>query len=111
MKWFGAKHDAPAWDYAEPVATPVGEKCKWCGEPILEGEAGVCFPQVYIVVGGIELREWLAYHLECHLRQVLGSYGHLTKQCSCHGGSLEDPPELSRRQAALLAYLTFMEQS
>jgi hypothetical protein len=45
----------------------------------------------------------VAYHRECHLRQVTGSVGHQLRQCSCYGGDREDPPELSVRDAARAA--------
>lgn len=46
-------------------------------------------------------------HYECGLRAVLGSLGHQRKRCSCYGGNEEDPPGLTRRQAAMAATLYF----
>jgi hypothetical protein len=42
-------------------------------------------------------------HVECALRSVVGSLGHLQKKCSCYGGTEEDPPEMTRREAAKAA--------
>jgi hypothetical protein len=61
--------------------------CAWCDEPILPGE--------HTSMGGV--------HYECGLRSVIGSVGHQKGLCSCYGGSEEDPPGLTRRQAAIAA--------
>ena len=42
-------------------------------------------------------------HRECLIRMVAGSAAHQLHECSCYGGDREDPPGLSRRQAARLA--------
>jgi hypothetical protein len=39
-------------------------------------------------------------HLECMMRQVVGSVGHQNGTCSCFGGSDEDPPGMTKREAA-----------
>jgi hypothetical protein len=46
-------------------------------------------------------------HYECGLRAALGSLGHQRRRCSCYGGEEEDPPGLTRRQAAMAATLYF----
>ncbi len=42
-------------------------------------------------------------HANCLLRQVIGSVGHQLGTCSCFGGTEEDPPGLTKRQAAKAA--------
>lgn len=64
--------------------------CLWCAEPVSPEETDpVC----------------LFYHRECQLRSTLGSVGHQLRRCPCYGGDLEDPPELSKRDAARAAVL------
>jgi hypothetical protein len=46
-------------------------------------------------------------HYECGLRAALGSVGHQRKLCSCYGGTEEDPPGMTRRQAAVAAAMHF----
>lgn len=38
------------------------------------------------------------------MREVMGSIGHLTKTCSCYGGTSNDPPGMTRRQSALAVW-------
>jgi hypothetical protein len=42
-------------------------------------------------------------HLECGMRMVVGSAAHQLRECTCFGGTREDPPGLSLREAARLA--------
>lgn len=68
--------------------------CLRCEEPILPGErADVSEPM----------------HRECAIRSVVGSVGHQIGECSCYGGSREDPPGLSKREAAQAASALFSE--
>jgi len=55
--------------------------------------------------------EKVVIHLECRLRTIVGSASHLLKKCSCYGGQWEDPPELSKREAARLAAEIWHEQN
>lgn len=66
------------------------EICAWCGERITNSD---------------ELIRPSPGHLECSLRAILGSVGHLRKKCSCYGGTEEDPPLTSNRDAARLAVI------
>lgn len=85
MKFFGERWDAPAFDDAEEVPTPVGSSCLTCGEPILMGESGITMPAY--LNGGVSIEPM---HIECHLRQMLGCVAHLEERCSCHGGDEHD---------------------
>jgi hypothetical protein len=46
-------------------------------------------------------------HTECMLRMVAGSAAHQLGECTCFGGTREDPPEMSTREAAKLALETY----
>ena len=65
--------------------------CEYCGEEIRDGEESV--------------QE--NFHRECLVRAVFGSAAHQLGECSCFGGDREDPPGVSVREAAKLAYDTF----
>lgn len=103
-RWFGepwpsADRRAPICDDdAERIAVPVGEPCLWCTEAIAATDRGVTMP--YLSETGAVV---VYIHIECHVRSVVGSIGHLRGECSCYGGTAEDPPGVSRRQAALEA--------
>ena len=58
-----------------------------------------------MLVGQGGARE-IFYHRECILRLVFGSVGHALGMCSCPGakGVMDDPPWLSKRDAARAAY-------
>lgn len=62
--------------------------CGWCDEELTEAEMCSHVP---------------GCHHECAVRMVIGSAGHQLGMCACVGGSREDPPEMTRRQAAKLA--------
>ena len=62
--------------------------CPRCGEPVLLGETD---PRMV---------HMQAFHLECAAAGALGSVGHVLGQCSCYGGDWEDPPLMTRREAA-----------
>jgi hypothetical protein len=71
--------------------------CTWCGEPITAVERLSAFANS---IGQVT-------HYECSLRSVIGSVGHQQKLCSCYGGDQEDPPGMTRREAAKAAALYF----
>lgn len=109
MNYFGEPWNSQIETYTQ-MPTPVGHFCMWCEEEFVEGDKGFLIGQGQVLVDNNndqvfeELAPvFLAVHLECFLRQTLGSVGHQTKQCSCFGGILEDPPELTKRQAARAA--------
>jgi hypothetical protein len=99
-RWFGTSWGAPVCRDEPQVATPVGQPCVHCGEPIRDGDQGVVMPC------GEADGSWRVapLHVECHLRMILGGANHLRGNCTCCGGTLpSDPPGLTRREAALLA--------
>jgi len=104
MTWFGEPWDAPLNEECERQATPVGELCLRCEEPIESWASGVTM--VCIDAAGATRRP---QHLECFIRSSVGSMGHLLGRCSCHGGHEEDPPDLSVRDAARAAVLVLLE--
>ena len=46
-------------------------------------------------------------HLECIVRQVVGSVAHQEGRCSCHGGDGTDDPRLTQRESARRAFEMF----
>jgi hypothetical protein len=92
MKWFGENWHGAICDQCPQVRVPIGEICDWCEEPITARDRGVIYSN------------GPAAHLNCFLRQINGSVAHVLKTCSCYvpGASEDDPPELTRREAANL---------
>ena len=80
------------------VPTPVGALCGWCGEAIALGDDGEIIPHQ----DGQTARD-IAHHRECRVRAIVGSVGHQLGKCSCFGGTEEDPPGMTRREAARAA--------
>lgn len=79
--YFGEWWDAPAFDDAVERDRPVGEICGLCRESIEEADSGTW--QTFI-----ESETDFSVkpvHIECWLRQGLGSPAHLRGQCSCAG--------------------------
>lgn len=70
--------------------------CVYCEEPILPEDHK-------------PLEAWIQrnVHNECLVREIAGSAAHQLGECTCFGGTREDPPGMTKRQAALLAYETF----
>lgn len=95
MKVFGKPW---AHEDLEQIPTPVGQLCLYCVEPIVEGDLGVEMP--YLDLKG---ETTVVQHRECFLRGIFGSVGHQKQQCSCYGGTEEDPPGLTLREAAKAA--------
>jgi len=73
-------------------------ECAWCGEPV--GECAV--KSNLIATDGVKR---IAFHTECHLRQIFGSVGHQRGLCSCNGGpgTMDDPPGMTKHEAAWAA--------
>ncbi|WP_028058301.1 hypothetical protein [Candidatus Solirubrobacter pratensis] len=90
---------------------PEGTVCIHCEEDFSAG--GTDFP-VYADsrfgdgAPGVYYGNGAPAHLECFLRAGIGGLNHLKGTCSCCGGDdPPDPPDLSRREAALQAVLYF----
>jgi hypothetical protein len=79
--YFGDRWDAPAFDDAIHEATPVDGECGLCGEIIERDDSGTW--QVFVLTE--KQAERLPVHIECWLRQGLGSPAHLRGECSCSG--------------------------
>jgi hypothetical protein len=112
MAWFGESWGAPICEETSHEPTPVGVLCMNCEERIEADDRGVITPQLGLDETAVRLdpaallfdgQPRVAQHLECHLRGVFGSVGHIEGRCSCAGGNEEDPPGLSRREAAVAA--------
>jgi hypothetical protein len=101
MLIFGPERWAPA-EY-KLVETPVGQACLSCGELIAEGDSGT----ITAVVREKGKATTSPQHRECFLRRIVGSVGHQQGTCSCYGGQLEDPPEMTKREAAIAAVKLF----
>lgn len=76
------------------------ETCLHCAEPVLPTDRHELSVTLDPKGGLIEERK---VHWECAARAVLGSVGHQKGECSCHGGTAEDPPGMTRREAAQAA--------
>jgi hypothetical protein len=91
----------------EEAPVPAGERCHRCDEVIVAGDDGIITPFLAdlrgttLDVGGPS--GIAAFHRSCFMRGLVGSVGHQMDLCSCRGGTMEDPPGFTRRQAALLA--------
>lgn len=84
MQFFGEPWDMPALDDAEQVPTPVGQACvSPCGELIAEGEQGILIPGIVEGPMGAPIPKMVAFHRECWIRNVIGSFDHLEGRCSC----------------------------
>lgn len=71
------------------------KSCPYCEETI--GPFDLT-DQIHML--GLGPREW---HWECAARSVIGSVGHQKRECPCYGGTNEDPPGVTRREAAVAA--------
>lgn len=89
IKYFGPAKFRKEWEVQ--TATPVGQMCVLCREPVADGDIGT--------INGVDQ----VAHYECSMRSVIGSVGHQMGRCSCFGGTEEDPEGLTRRQAAIAA--------
>lgn len=89
MNYFGPEKSRKAWQ--TQIATPVGAICELCHEAVKEGDIGHSSKH-----GGVT-------HYECLIRSAVGSVGHQKRLCSCYGGTEDDPPGMTPRQAAIAA--------
>lgn len=88
-RYFGPEDRRKEWERRIP--TPVGETCLLCAEPIAEGDCGT-----------INFVDQVT-HYECEMRLAVGSVGHLMGRCYCKGGTEEDPPGMTIREASIAA--------
>ena len=92
--WFGTDWGAPICHVTPQVDVPIGLPCLWCEELVAPNDSGW---------GQGPDGPWM--HVECFIRQALGSVGHQLKLCPCFGGTYEGEPEgMSTRDAARAAF-------
>jgi hypothetical protein len=72
--------------------------CLYCGEPVLSSDRSETVYALEDARPTLRMR-----HFECAARAIIGSVGHLQEKCSCYGGTEEDPPGMTPRQAAKAA--------
>jgi hypothetical protein len=96
------RYFGPAWARKPgevQIPVPVGRICIPCEEPIGPDDMGT-----------INFADQVNHH-ECLMRSVIGSVGHLRGICSCYGGTEEDPPGMTRREAAKAALALYNSPS
>jgi hypothetical protein len=73
------------------------DNCTYCEEWVLAGEQHQNYSE--------------PMHIECGFRVAGGSVAHILRRCSCYkmGAKLEDPPALTKRQAARAALDLFRQ--
>jgi hypothetical protein len=97
--WFGYKAWSSTCKPENHAATPIGKACAWCADPIMPDDNGVLIQMACLCGDGGGISH--PWHLNCHLRSILGGINHQKRLCGCFGGDLaSDPPELSAREAA-----------
>lgn len=87
------------------VSMPQDASCVWCDEAITSGDTGFVLDHYRD-----DKIEDAVYHRDCLLRTIFGSVGHIEGQCSCHGGNMEDPPTMTKREAASAAVEAFQRK-
>ncbi len=88
LQWFGPNWGAQVNTDCPECPVPLGEKCIYCEEGFEATDPGV------------RTCDGSPFHRDCFTRTIVGSLGHLQGTCSCYGGNTEDPPGVSRREAA-----------
>jgi hypothetical protein len=104
MRWFGPPWESPINEDCPRCKTPEGQTCIHCDEgfSVEKEDRGI------ITCNDVPM------HIECFIRTLVGSASHQLRMCSCFpGGSLEwhDPPELTKREAARLAWELFTKKT
>lgn len=96
MGWFGmGSWGAPICVPEDRIPVPIGHPCAWCEELIEEIDEGVTIRHLSAQP------EHRPYHLDCHLRMIVGGANHQVGVCHCCGGTEPpDPPDLTKRQSA-----------
>ncbi len=108
MMYFGESWGATICNSIDQTPTPVGAKCGWCKEVIVEGDQGFLIPGIEGEFVASESKHQYkavvtAFHRECNLRQIIGSLAHQQGRCSCFGGVGEDEPGMTLRESAKAA--------
>ena len=80
--------------------------CRHCNEEVEDLNRSKTIPHF-----GEKGHEDRVYHVECVVRMIIGSVGHQNQRCSCYGGTEEDPPGISTREAAIASYKLFHKQT
>lgn len=89
------------WDWDMQREFPTGKFCFWCHEHFQEGDSGSSMPSM-AADGSTEI---IFQHKECSLRQVLGSYKHLTGNCPGDGSCHSEPDDgMTLREDALAVW-------
>jgi hypothetical protein len=83
--------------------------CIWCAEEIGDPKTAKKLPRVDFSQKVWNGREDF-YHMECLVRATIGSVAHQERRCSCYGGTGEDDESLTKRQAALQAYVQVIRE-
>lgn len=97
-RWFGKAWN-PEQLEAVKVPVPLGERCLWCLEGFRVQDSGLRI-EVLMPAG----RTDAPVHADCFARMTIGGIYHQQCLCTCFGGALgQDPPSLSRREAARVA--------
>ena len=104
FKWFG--RGPRRGEPEDEVPVPVGAACLWCHELIAAWDSGCVMPHI----GPGYTRTDAPWHYECFMRSIVGPVAHILGRCSCVGGDDEDPPGLTKRQAAVAACLLAAER-
>ena len=109
MKWYGPD-DRPPFDTSDitRIDTPMDTMCAWCDERIDAQDYGYAIP----LVRPIDAVMTQYRHHECFARCILGSVAHQNRRCSCFvpGSEEEDPPGMTRREAARAALKLWSER-
>ena len=79
--------------------------CLECEEPVLDHELPEAQKTTLLTESGGQKR---LMHRECWNRSIFGSVNHQMKKCMCFGGTEnEDPPGMTKREAAIAACKLF----
>jgi hypothetical protein len=82
--YFGDRWDAPILDgRIHQVATPVGDQCLFCGEPIEAGDRGLMRNAIR-ERDGQPVASIEPAHMECDRRMMVGNVAHLEGRCNCN---------------------------
>lgn len=101
MNYFGEPWDVPAVEDAEPAPTPVGKRCAFCPDVIVEGDQGFLMGTISSGPDGEPVPAVMPVHRECMVRSTVGSVEHLEGRCTCFGGDVDENDNGSWREQGL----------